>query len=185
MAVTVVWRREDEPGHEHLSLIEGPGGIVLRGVAILAWRSQPSRLDYEVRCDPSWVTRSARVTGSVGARAIDARVECLAGEWTLNGEAVAAVRGAVDVDLNFSPSTNVLPIRRLALPVGGRATVRAAWLRFPSFALEPLEQVYERLAERRYRYESNGGPFTAEIDVDASGLPSRYGPWVAEATVPE
>ena len=72
-------------------------------------------------------------------------------------------------------------VGRLALPVGGRATVRAAWLRFPSFTLEPLEQVYERLAEGRYRYESDGGSFTAEIDVDASGLPSRYGPWAAEA----
>ena len=136
------------------------------------------------KCDPSWVTRSARVTGSVGAREIDARVECAAGEWTLNGHIVTTVRGCIDVDLNFSPSTNVLPIRRLALPIGGRATVRAAWLRFPSFTLEPLEQVYERLAERRYRYESNGGAFTAEIDVDAAGLPSRYGPWVVEARAP-
>ena len=182
MTVTrVVWRREDEPGHEHASLEEGPEGILLRGVAVLAWRSQPCRLDYEVRCDASWATRSARVTGSVGAREIDARVESAAEEWTLNGQAVPGVRGAVDVDLNFSPSTNALPIRRLALPVGGRAAVRAAWLRFPSFALDPLEQVYERLAERRYRYESNGGAFTAEIEVDGSGLPSRYGPWVAEA----
>ncbi len=186
MTVTrVVWRREDEPGHEHATLVEDDAGIVLRGVAVLAWRSQPCRLDYEVRCDPSWVTRSARVTGSVGAREIDARVETADGEWMLNGQAVAAVRCAIDVDLNFSPSTNVLPIRRLALPIGGRSTVQAAWLRFPSFTLEPLEQVYARLDERRYRYESNGGAFTAEIDVDASGLPSRYGPWVVAARDPE
>ena len=129
-------------------------------------------------------SRSARVTGSVGAREIDARVECVAGEWTLDGQPVASVRGAIDVDLNFSPSTNVLPIRRLALPIGTRATVQAAWLRFPSFTLEPLEQVYERIAEARYRYASAGGAFKAEIDVDASGLPSRYGPWVAEARTP-
>jgi uncharacterized protein len=186
MTVTrVVWGRQDEPGHEHASLVEDASGIVLRGVAVLGWRSQPCRLDYEVRCDPAWVTRSARVTGTIGTREIDARVECASGEWTLDGQPVGAVRGAVDVDLNFSPSTNLLPIRRLALPIGGRATVRAAWLRFPSFALEPLEQVYARLGERRYRYESNGGAFTAEIEVDASGLPSRYGPWVAEARVPE
>ena len=187
MTVTrVVWRRQDEPGHEHATLVEdGHGIIVLRGVAVLAYRSQPCRLDYEVHCDASWVTRSARVTGSIGTREIDARVESSAGEWTLDGQAVEAVRGAVDVDLNFSPSTNVLPIRRLALPIGGRATVTAAWLRFPSFTLEPLEQVYMRLAEHRYRYESNGGAFTAEIEVDGSGLPARYGPWVAEARVPE
>jgi hypothetical protein len=177
----VVWRREDQPGHEHAELAEDDGGAVLRGVAVLAWRGEPCRLDYEVRCDRAWVSRAARVTGSVGARDIDARVEGHGGEWTLNGHAVPGVRGCIDVDLNFSPSTNVLPIRRLGLAIGGRAAVRAAWLRFPSFALEPLEQVYERLAERRYRYESNGGAFTAEIEVDEHGLPAAYGPWTVEA----
>lgn len=36
----------------------------------------------------------------------------------------------VDIDLNFSPSTNLLPIRRFDLSVGASAIVRAAWLRF-------------------------------------------------------
>ena len=183
MTVTrVVWRRQDQPGHEHASLSEDAAGVVLRGVAVLVHERQPCRLDYEIRCDPDWTTRSARVTGSVGARDIDVTIGAAAGRWTLNGAPAPAVTGCVDVDLNFSPSTNVLPIRRLALAAGGRATVRAAWLRFPSFALEPLEQTYERIGDTRYRYTSAGGAFTAEIEVDAAGLPARYGEyWIAGA----
>jgi hypothetical protein len=48
----------------------------------------------------------------------------------------------IDLDLNFSPSTNLLPLMDLGLAIGQEATIRAAWLRFPRFALEPLDQVY-------------------------------------------
>jgi hypothetical protein len=90
----------------------------------------------------------------------------------------------VDVDLGFTPSTNLLPIRRLSLAVGAEASIRAAWLRFPGLELEPLEQVYRRESEHRYRYESGGGRFAAELEVDEFGLVARYGDyWVAGASL--
>ena len=92
----------------------------------------------------------------------------------MNGAVVPAVEGAIDFDLNFSPSTNLLPIRRLTLAVGQEGVVRAVWLRFPGFELEPLEQVYRRLSESTYRYESAGGRFVAELSVDALGFVARY-----------
>ena len=54
----------------------------------------------------------------------------------------------------------------------------AAWIRFPELAIEPLPQEYRRLSERRYRYTSRGGAFTAEIDVDEHGVVVDYqGVW--------
>ena len=92
-----------------------------------------------------------------------------------------AVQGCVDLDLNFSPSTNLLPIRRLSLEVGQEAEVRAAWLRFPSFKLEPHSQVYRRLDEFTYRYSSRGGEFVADLTVNECGLVTTYpGLWEAE-----
>jgi uncharacterized protein len=77
----------------------------------------------------------------------------------------------------------LLPIRRLDLKIGQAATVVAAWLKFPSFALEPLPQVYRRLDEATYRYESSGGEFVADLQVDPSGFVLDYpGIWNAEAT---
>ena len=66
--------------------------------------------------------------------------------------------------------------------MGGEANVRAAWLRFPGFALEPLEQVYRRTAPGVYRYESAGGRFVADLDVDENGFVRRY-PGFCEADV--
>jgi hypothetical protein len=179
---SLVWRRTDIPGLEHVSLSGDGAGWRLHGVAVFAHETQPCRLDYDVRTDERWLTRTALVTGSVGPRAIDVRIEAHGGHWRLGAVPVPAVDGCLDVDLNFSPSTNLLPVRRLALAIGQRATVRAAWLRFPGFTLEPLEQAYERLDGRRYRYQSNGGAFTAEIEVRDDGLAVRYGDlWIAEA----
>jgi hypothetical protein len=91
------------------------------------------------------------------------------------------VEGCVDVDLNFSPSTNTLPIRRLDLEVGQSVQLRAAWLRFPSFKIEPLEQSYTRVGANLYRYESAGGRFVASVEVDAMRLVTEYGEiWVRE-----
>ncbi len=61
--------------------------------------------------------------------------------------------------------------------------MKAAWLRFPSFELELLPQRYRRLDETAYRYESAGGQFVADLQVNAAGFVTDYpGFWHAEAT---
>ena len=60
--------------------------------------------------------------------------------------------------------------------------MRAAWVRFPELSLEVLEQVYTRLTERTYTYQSAGGAFRRELAVDVAGFVLDYpGLWVAEA----
>jgi hypothetical protein len=170
------------PGHEAARLDSDNGLWRLSGTAVFAYQRQSCRLDYGILCDASWRTSSARVAGWVGSDPI--AIEIAAdpdGRWRCNGADAARVSGCVDLDLNFSPATNLLPIRRLALAVGQEAVVRAAWLRFPSFQLEPLEQLYRRTADRTYRYESGGGRFTADLEVDAAGFVLRYaGVWESE-----
>lgn len=142
---------------------------------MFAQDEQPCRLDYQVLCDANWLTSSGRVSGWVGDEtvAIELSVDP-ARRWRLNGRECPEVAGCIDLDLNFSPSTNLLPIRRLSLGVGEEATVQAAWLRFPGFRLEPLEQVYRRIDAATYRYQSAGGKFIAELQVNEAGFVTRY-----------
>jgi hypothetical protein len=159
------------------------GGWRLTGTAVLAHAGKACRLDYLIVCDPTWRTVSTLVTGWVGDRTVDLRIGVdPAGRWRLDGAECPGVDGCLDVDLAFSPSTNLLPIRRLALAVGQQGAVAAAWLRFPEFRLERLDQVYRRLDAETYRYESAGGSFVRELTVNAAGLVTRYpGLWEAEA----
>lgn len=177
----ILWRWMDRPGHEAARLERAGGEWHLRGTSVLVHEGQPCRLDYRVVCDAEWRTRGTSVSGWIGADRVTAEIMAAAGRWTLNGEQVPEVAGAIDVDLNFSPSTNLLPIRRLKLAVGEEARVLAAWLRFPGFELEPLEQVYRRTGERTYRYSSADGTFVRDLEVDAVGFVTRYpGFWEAE-----
>lgn len=181
-AHTILWRRLDLPGHEHARVATQGAFWRLSGTAVFLHQRQPCRLDYFVACDPRWQTLSGKVSGWLGAEPVEIEYSVDSRRrWRLNGAEVPGVEGCLDADLNFSPSTNLLPIRRLNLEVGQEARVRAAWLRFPSFRFEPLEQVYRRVGPAAYRYESDGGRFTADLDVDGAGFVTRYaGLWEAE-----
>ena len=182
----VLWRRLDQPGHESARLSFRESRWRLAGTAVFAHRQQPCRLDYEVVCDAEWRTLSGRVAGWVGSSTVEIELSVDSERrWLLNGAEYPSVAGCTDLDMNFSPSTNLLPIRRLDLRIGEEAGVRAGWLRFPDFTLEPLEQLYRRTDEGTYRYESAGGSFTADLGVNAAGLVTSYpNLWEAEGAVP-
>jgi hypothetical protein len=172
---SILWRRLDTPGCETARLSPEGEGWELAGTAVFADEGQPCRLDYLIRCDAGWRTRSGWVAGWVGTERIEVRLAAeAAGNWEMNGEPQPAAAGCPDLDLNFSPVTNLLPIRRLNLAVGASAGVRAAWLRFPSFKLEPLEQVYRRTGERTYQYEAGDGAFVRDLEVNHLGFVTRY-----------
>jgi hypothetical protein len=172
---SILWRRLDRPGHESARLVWRQASWQLIGTAVFAHDQQPSRLDYVVVCDAAWQTISGSVTGWVGNAtvAIELSVDA-ARSWWLNGAECPAVAGCLDLDLNFSPATNLLPIRRLSLDIGQEAEVQAAWLRFPSFTLEPLAQRYRRLDVATYRYESAGGTFVTDLQVNPASFVLYY-----------
>ena len=172
---SVVWRRLDKPGHEFARTFFDESCWHLTGTAIFVDDKKPCCLDYRIKCDSEWETLSARVAGWVGEKAVE--IEIIVEQnrrWLLNGQECAQAAGCIDLDLNFSPLTNTLPIRRLNLNVGEKAEVRAAWLKFPGFEIEPLEQSYHRIDQTTYRYESAGGRFVAELKVNEKGLITYY-----------
>lgn len=180
---SILWRRLDQPGHDAARILKEYQGFRLVGTAVFAHEGSPCSLDYSIVCDEQWRTRSADVTGWIGRRPIESRIVVHGEKWQLNGEPCPRVSGCLDVDLNFSPSTNLLPIRRLNLAIGEQDNVRAAWLRFPSFTLEPLEQAYRRIGARTFRYESAGGSFVAVLETNVSGFVTEYpNLWSAEAS---
>jgi len=173
-----MWKRLDVEGSEYCELLATGAGHVLAGAVTLALEGVPCFVEYSVEVDAGWRTRAARVELRRGGeqRSLGLRVD-EDQRWWHGAEEVTAFRGCVDVDLGFTPSTNTLPIRRLALAEGQSAPATAAWVRMPDLALLPLPQRYTRLGASRYRYESTtGSGFEAELDVDELGLVLRYPP---------
>ena len=183
---SILWKRLDTPGHDACRLLETPGGWELEGTAVFVKDGTPARLDYNVACDGAWVTRWGRIRGWIGARELDLHIARTAqGAWTLNGDEVVPSMDCADLDLGFTPATNLIALRRLDLAVGQGATTLTAWLDDESFVeLELLEQIYRRQNGGAYAYESPRFQYKAVLDVDATGFVRRY-PTLWEAVTKE
>jgi uncharacterized protein len=178
----MLWRRVDSPGHDACRLEESETGWRLDGTAVFLEDGMPARLTYHVACDRAWRTQQGQVHGWLGPQ----RVELSIGRagplvWTLNGSALSNLKDCVDLDLGFTPATNLLPLRRLALAVGEVRDAPAAWLNLPDMTLEVLDQRYERRGESTYWYEAPRFQYAALLEVDPTGFIRRYpGLWDSE-----
>ena len=171
----ILWRRIDLPGHDACCLWAAQSGWLLTGTAVFALEGQPCHLAYEVDCDPDWRTRSARVTGCLGRQALELAIVARPDQcWEFNGADQPQAAGCPDVDLGFTPATNLIALRRLALGVGQAAEAPAAYLYFPELKLDRLEQRYHRLAHDTYDYEAPGVGYAAPLLVSELGFVTRY-----------
>jgi uncharacterized protein len=173
----VAWRRSDEVvTDEHCTLTQRDSGLSLVGTVLGSEGGVPVRIEYRVLADAEGLTTAAHVRDLRGFEQRTIVLERDAkGGWSVDGKTVRALKGATDVDLGCSPSTNTLPIRRLRLGVGASKTIKAAWVRFPELTVVKADQKYTRIDEFTYRYAS--ADFEAEITVDDESLVAAYADW--------
>jgi len=134
---------------------------------------------YAIVADELWHTREARIWG----RSAHAEREVLltsdgSGHWQVDGAAVTALDGCLDVDLESSACTNTLVVRRLRLALDAAAEAPAAYVRALDLTVERLEQHYVRVADesnhQRYDYRAPAFDFACRLVYDASGLVLEY-----------
>ena len=178
----ILWRRLDTPGHDACRLNRTDQGWSVEGAAVFLHHGAPARVAYRVECDHDWLTRAGRVSGWIGTRPLDLRVaRTVAGVWTLDDATVPGLDTCVDFDLGFTPATNLIPLRRLALADGQAADATAAWLDVSAGALTALPQRYARRTRTAYWYEAPTVGYAALLEVTPDGFVRRYpGLWEAE-----
>jgi len=170
-----MWRKLDHPGHDGCRLFKLAGGWRLAGIAVFRETGRPCHLQYDVTVDTAWRTRRADVAGYLGNKAIDVHIRAAGhGRWQVNGEARNRVAGCIDVDLGFTPATNMIVLRRLSLRIGQRAEAPAAYLDFPRMRLVKLRQAYHRIGRRTYEYEAPTVGYAGTLHVSPSGAIVRY-----------
>src|SRR4029077_16840828 len=115
---TGLWRWVNSTGLERFELVRIPQEWMLRGTILVSGESGPTEARYEVVCDNAWNTKRAHVSLRDGADERVLRVTVEDGKWYVNEHVNDSVTECMDIDLEWSPSTNTLPIRRLPLAVG-------------------------------------------------------------------
>ena len=178
---SIRWRRLDALGQDSCRLLRRATGWELAGRAFFLEDALPARLVYRVTCDLQWRTRDGRVRGTVGGRRVDLRIQrSPGGAWKIESRVVRGLSGCLDLDLGFTPATNLLAIRRLNLSDGRAADAPAAWLDVSDGTLVRLPQRYARRTATAYRYEAPTVGYAADLAVSAAGFVTRYpGLWTS------
>ncbi|MGK6309353.1 putative glycolipid-binding domain-containing protein [Variovorax sp. DT-64] len=176
IVATMFWRRLDLPGHDACRLEKHSDGWQLDGAAVFrSENGQPARLDYRVHCDKAWHAKWGRVRGWVGSLPVDFAIARAAnGEWSLNDQRMPDLAHCTDLDLGFTPATNLLPLRRLNLQVGESAEAPAAWLDLDDEGLSALAQHYERRSEIEYWYQSPRFDYEGLLLTTPDGFVTHY-----------
>lgn len=141
-----------------------------------------AHLAYQVTCDREWRSQRGQVRGWLGVETVDLTVARTAeGAWMLDGSVVPGLESCPDLDLGFTPATNVIPLRRLRLNEGQAADAPAAWLDMAAVTLQRLPQRYERRSETAYWYETPTTRYAGLLEVTPVGFVRLYpGLWEAE-----
>ena len=170
----IVWSGLKAPSLDYCCLTKQTGGWRFSGMIVAKLQGSPLAARYEILVDNSFKTRSLTIEKMSHGEAFVKRVELRDDMWLVDGKNRSDLRECTDVDIEATPATNTLPIRRYGLEVGERVDLAVLWMRIPSLRVELLKQSYERTGEREYRYRSASG-FTVKLEVDDSGLVTKYG----------
>jgi uncharacterized protein len=176
----LTWRGVEEWLAEHARVELGDDGVMAIGVQ-LGVEPQSYRVDYHLDVPHGWVTRRLEVEASgAGWRRALVLEHDGSGAWRCDGEPNAALDGALDCDLAYSPLTNFMPVRRHALHENeGSAELVMAWVSVPDLKVRASRQRYEHVRPGVVRFSEVDGDFTADLELDGDGLVVRY-PRLAE-----
>lgn len=175
IVATAFWRRLDTEGHDACRLIRKTDGWRLSGNAAFDHQGELALLAYRVDFDVSWKTLAAHVDGSVGLRPLAFDIETTAsGEWLLNGEPQPEAEGCIDLDLGFTPATNLIAIRRLQPAEGVEIQTDAAYYLEFTDRLGCLGQTYRRIGRERMHYTSPAHGYEATLTVSGMGFVTEY-----------
>ncbi len=187
----VAWVKDDPFGVEFAELELGPDRLRAHGV-VIGTAPVAYRLDYELETVTAFVTSRLRATsrGEGWRRDLDLRRDA-DGVWSTaaDGEGhldlppaggdATGLAGALDCDLEFSPVTNMMPILRQGLLLGGGPIEYVmAWVAVPALSVRADGQRYQHLRsaadQQVVRYEAALGGFTADITLDADAVVVDY-----------
>lgn len=185
------WIKEDPIGIEQAVLNAEKGSTRIDSFAIGS-APLPYRVHFLLELDENWVTRSLEISsqGDGWKRHLELNRSATGiwvgesdgtGElpWIEQGvEPTALPAHVLDVDVQYSPATNLMPVKRLGLnQTGRRETFTMAWISVPHLETYEDVQTYTILNgddSRLVGFESGDGSFKATIECDDDGVVIDY-----------
>ncbi len=163
---SIRWHGIDLDTFEHAHIIANGRDTRIRGAII----GPDFGLFYRLKLDENGHTRTVKIERADG-RVLELFADGAGGWSDDRAEPLPALRGCIDVDIWPTPMTNSLPIRRMDW---GDQPIRFAmvWIDATDLSLKRSEQIYTKLDDTHFRYQS--ADFERIITVDEDGLVIDY-----------
>ncbi|SHN45592.1 putative glycolipid-binding domain-containing protein [Cryptosporangium aurantiacum] len=165
-----------------------------RGLRAIGWTlgaaPEPYSCRYTLATDDRWATTSLEILteGAGWSRSLRLTRQTGRDPWKVRASETGTLAGppagaeypetfadALDVDIEFSPLTNTLPIRRLDLlkqPVGSEFELNVVFVELPSLAVIANSQRYAAAGDGQVGFRS--GDYRVQIAVDPDGYVVDY-----------
>src|SRR5260221_6828840 len=176
MRTEVLWEQLIDKGLEHLILQQG-AQIEAEGLIVGMLKGMAYRIQHRIVCDVKWNTQSVSVKDLLNRK--EFTLTRSGDEWLdEQNHVIESLRGCSDVDIQVTPFTNTLPIKRLNLKQNESKEIAVVYVSVPELNLSKFEQRYTCLSKDKdggvYKYESLISGFTSELKVDADELVVDY-----------
>lgn len=172
---TMRWSAWDgiDSGLEHVDIRPADGGIDISGVVIGSEGGRKFGLTYRLKLDALWRTRDLRLRTTFGQTLhLESDGQ---GHWRENGKEQPLLQGCLDVDIQATPVTNTLPIRRIGWKAGESLDIRLCYIAVPDLTVSAVDQRYTALDPKSlFRFESLESGFTADLPTDEDGFVLDY-----------
>ena len=146
----------------------------VEGATTATENGEPWVVSYVIGLDPSWRTRTARITRrSRGLAATTLIAADGNGTWWVDGVETPLLQGCLDLDLESSAMTNAFPAHRLDLNDDRVTSVPAAYVR----AVGPVVDRWSRPTRASARTPTYAAPefhFACRLVYDEHGLVLDY-----------
>ncbi|MCI0415409.1 putative glycolipid-binding domain-containing protein [bacterium] len=176
-----MWVSLDERTFEYLRLQTADEAVMADGW-IIHLDEYSYRIQYRLECDSEWRVRKVEMTRlGKDPEVLSLRSDGF-GHWTdEKGKQVASVDGCIDIDIQASPFTNTLPIRRLALNRQESKTIDVVFITLPDLQVKSVSQRYTLESQDQtgtvYHFEGLDSGFSTDLPVDSDGLVIEYPEW--------
>ena len=174
MSEFAIWRRLDTPGHDAALLTPSETGWSLRGTAVFKHQAGPACVNYSVDVDASWRTKRGELRGFLADRKLNHVMIREPDGWYLDGALIDGLEHLRDLDYGFTPATNLLQLRRVAIVPGQAVDLPVAWFDIDATTLTELPQRYERRGEATYWYAAPTVPYEGLLELSSNGFASTY-----------
>jgi uncharacterized protein len=175
MQKSIVWKGLHFDTEEHCAVNFTDAAIIVRS-EIEGWAGTKAvYVDYVLELNPNWSVKCVDIRFTVGTDSQHFDFKHTEQGWVdNNGGDCAEFAECKYVDISLTPFTNTLVINGLELADAVPAGIEVLYFDILAGAVRKDTQRYTKLNKSLYRFENEGGSFSADIAVDADGFVTHY-----------